>query len=182
MKRSLILLLAASACATARPAPATDYEPRPLRLLDPELHAMRPPAVRLLDVTLGLTMDSITRGAAPGGTGYVLCSSSTTQAAWTLPAGCGITSGAANVTESSIVLGDSGIYSLVVTGQAWVTATSKIVCAPLGTTADGLTPEAIAVGGLDVAISDRVVGTGFTIWVTSYQGLSGTVRIQCHGV
>lgn len=89
--------------------------------------------------------------------------------------------GGANVVEASVVLTGSGVFRTTVTGETWVKTTSKIVCAVLGTTADGLTPEAIAMAQLGVTIQDRVNGTGFTINVTNTIGLVGTVRVQCTG-
>jgi len=90
-------------------------------------------------------------------------------------------SGSANMVEASVALTDTGFFSTTVTGQAWVTATSIIVCSPLGTTIDGLTPEAVAVGALGVSISSRVAGTGFNVDVFSPNGLTGTVRVHCTG-
>lgn len=91
--------------------------------------------------------------------------------------------GGGNSVEQSIVLsGGAGFFSQAVTGQAWVTTSSEIVCAPLGTTADSLTPEAVAIGGLNVSVSDRSAGVGFTINVFSPYGLEGTVRVHCIGV
>lgn len=90
--------------------------------------------------------------------------------------------GSANAVEASISLTEGGFYSVVVTGQTWVGVSSKIVCQPFGSTADGLTPEAVAVGELSVSTSDRVAGTGFTINVYSPNGLTGTVRLHCTGV
>ena len=104
---------------------------------------------------------------------------------WTAGVGtCTITggSGGANTVEQSIAMtGGAGVYSQVVTGQAWVTGTSVIVCGPLGTTADGLTVEQVAVAGLTVTVDTRVAGTGFTIHVKNPFGSKGTHRIHCTG-
>lgn len=70
---------------------------------------------------------------------------------------------------------------VVVTGQTWVAAGSEIVCSPFGTTADGLTPEAIMVSEIKFVASDRVAGTGFTLHTYSPNGLEGTVRVHCLG-
>lgn len=75
----------------------------------------------------------------------------------------------------------AGFYSATVTGQAWVTSTSRIICAPFGTTADGLTPEQIAIADLAVSTSDRVVGVGFKVNVYNPTGSSGTHRFHCTG-
>lgn len=89
--------------------------------------------------------------------------------------------GSANVLETSLTLTSSGLFRVTVTGATWVKATSNIVCGVLGTTADGLTPEAIAVAELGVSIQDRVNGVGFTVNVMNTKGLTGTVRIHCTG-
>lgn len=91
-------------------------------------------------------------------------------------------SGSGNFVEQSIALsGGSGFFQQVVTGQAWVTASSKITCTAFGSTADGLTVEAIGIAGLNVSVSDLSAGVGFTINVFSPYGLDGTVRIFCSG-
>jgi hypothetical protein len=89
--------------------------------------------------------------------------------------------GSVNFIETSLALDGAGVYSVVVTGQAWVVSTSKITCTPFGTTADGLTPEAVAAAALVVSWSTPVVGIGFTAWVDNPRGLTGTVRIHCSG-
>jgi len=97
---------------------------------------------------------------------------------------CTFTGGGANTVEYSAAFGTTaraGLYTFTVTGQTWVTATSVIVCAPLGTAADGLTAEAIALAELRPVVSARVAGTGFTLNVYNPHGLAGTVRLQCLG-
>lgn len=90
--------------------------------------------------------------------------------------------GSANVVEVSLAMtNDAGFYSTTVTGQAWVTATSEIICSPFGTTADGLTVEQVAIAGLIVSTSDRVVGTGFNLNVHNQSGSTGTHRFHCTG-
>lgn len=90
-------------------------------------------------------------------------------------------SGSANTVETTLALSGAGIYSVVITGQAWVLSTSKVSCTPFGTTSDGLTPEAVAAAALTVSWSNPVISTGFTVWVDNPHGLSGTIRIHCTG-
>jgi hypothetical protein len=92
--------------------------------------------------------------------------------------------GSANVVEKSIVLTavQPNPAPATVTGQTWVTSSSVILCGVLGTTADGLTPEAINVANLGVTVENRVAGTSFDIRVVNWYGLEGTVRIHCTGV
>lgn len=91
--------------------------------------------------------------------------------------------GSANVVEVSVPLGTSGglIFSTTVVGQAWVTATSSIACTPLGTTADGQTIETVAASGVQVITANRVVATGFDLYVYSPHGATGTYRFECTG-
>lgn len=95
----------------------------------------------------------------------------------------GDTSGGGNSVEVSMAItSDGSFFSTAVTGQTWVASGSEIVCAPFGTTADGLTPEAVTIGALDFSVSDKVAGDGFTLNVYSPNGLEGTVRAHCIGV
>lgn len=94
---------------------------------------------------------------------------------------CTITGGGAGSGfsfEESVAISGAGLYIEAVS-NASVTATSKIVCRPFGTTADSLTPEAIAVSGIQVTVGDLVAGVGLNLYVWSPYGLNGTVRIHC---
>ena len=91
--------------------------------------------------------------------------------------------GGGNSVEVSLAITANGsFFSTTVTGQTWVASGSEIVCTPFGTTADGLTVEAVTVGALDFSVSDKVAGTGFNLNVWSPNGLEGTVRAHCVGV
>jgi len=135
----------------------------------------------------------------PGADDQVIVSDSATAATWRGVPNCGeagtlnydvaintfscLTDTSGNSVETTLVLSNgSGYFAVTVTGQAWVTSTSEIVCAPLGTTADGLTPEAIAVADLGVSVANRVAATGFDVLVYSPNGLDGTLRVHCIGV
>jgi hypothetical protein len=129
---------------------------------------------------VGTALDTLAAKTLPS------CSNSTTSKLLfdnaTQTFSCGTDQGGgANVAEVSIALSDTGFFQQVVTGQTWVTGTSKVVCSAFGTTADSLTPEAVAIGGLVPSVSDLVVGTGFTLNVYSPNGLTGTVRFHCTG-
>lgn len=100
---------------------------------------------------------------------------------WSTPSGGG-GGGSGNFVEVSIALTSAGFaFSQVVTGQAWVTSTSDILCSPIAVTTDGQTLETYAVAGLETAVSTRVVGTGFTLHVANPRGASGTFRFSCTG-
>lgn len=90
--------------------------------------------------------------------------------------------GVVNVVETSVAITSLGSYfTATVTGQSWVTASSVIVCAVLGTDADGLTAETIAVATPRATVANRVVGTGYDLLIANPYGLEGTVRVQCTG-
>jgi hypothetical protein len=90
-------------------------------------------------------------------------------------------SGSVNVAEVSITVSDFGLYSTTVTGQTWVTGTSKILCTPFGTTADGGTVELAAIADLQPTVGNLVAGTGFDLFVNNINGASGTFRFHCTG-
>lgn len=99
--------------------------------------------------------------------------------------GCNtISSGSGNFLEVSVSLGTEGglAYSSTVTGQAWVTASSQILCEPFATTSDGQTIETYAAAGLRATAASRVNGVGFDLWVYSPHGATGTFRFHCTGV
>lgn len=91
------------------------------------------------------------------------------------------TGGAGNSVEVSLDV-SGGAYFSVSVSAAWVAADSEIVCRPFGTTADSLTPEAIAISGIQATASARDPGAGFLLLVSSPYGLAGTVRFHCVGV
>lgn len=88
-----------------------------------------------------------------------------------------------NTVEVSIDLGSTGglVFSTTVTGLAWVEAGSEIVCAPFATTADGLTVETVAASGVQAVVANRVVATGFDLYVYSPHGATGIYRFHCTG-
>jgi hypothetical protein len=91
--------------------------------------------------------------------------------------------GSGNAVEVSIAMtAGAGVYQATVTGQTWVTATSKLVACPFGTTADGLTPEQVALAMLSVCCANRVNGVGFDVFVFNQSGAVGTYRIHVIGV
>lgn len=84
--------------------------------------------------------------------------------------------GAASTVEVTV---DFGAFdttaSTVVTGQAWVTAASKIVANVFGT-------EDALLDQVSVTISDRVVGVGFTVIAHAPEGSSGTHTVHVLGI
>jgi hypothetical protein len=95
--------------------------------------------------------------------------------------------GSANTVSVTIDFGASGASHVktVVTGQAWVTSSSVVVCSPTGfATADRPDgAEDAAIEGLTVSVSERVAGTGFTLntALRCYKAL-GKYLIHCTGV
>jgi hypothetical protein len=94
--------------------------------------------------------------------------------------------GAPNYVEVDVTfaaLGDN-IVTTVVTGQAWVTATSKITCSPtmLATSTKAEGEEDAVIERLSAAIHTRVAGTGFSLTVMPAEGdASGVFKFHCVG-
>jgi hypothetical protein len=109
----------------------------------------------------------------------ISCSVSGTTA--TLNASGG--AGSSNFAEVSVDLGTGGglIYTVTVTGQAWVGATSQILCTPFSTSADGQTVETVYASGVQCLASNRVAATGFDLTVYSPHGATGTYRFHVTG-
>lgn len=114
----------------------------------------------------------------------ITCAVAAGVATFTVPGGGG---GSANVVAVEVDFTASGNTnaSTVVIGQAWVTATSVILCGPtLFATADrtdGM--EDALIEGLTTAVSARVVGTGFTVHAAPTFGRAiGRYSISCTGV
>jgi hypothetical protein len=156
-----------------------------------------------------LSVSSGGTGAAPGAADQVLVSTSTSAATWrTLPScsnattskllydtatdtwSCGTDQtggggGSANVVEVDVDFGSgTDMVSTVVTGQTWVTSTSKILCGPtlVATSSRAEGEEDAVIEGLVPAIHSRVAGTGFTLVVAVPLGVaSGVFKFHCTG-
>jgi hypothetical protein len=94
--------------------------------------------------------------------------------------------GSSNVATVDLDFGSSGNTSAttVVTGQTWVTGTSKIICAPVlystSTRSEGADDATIE--GLVVGAYARVVGTGFTVKGSIQHGEAfGVFTVNCVG-
>lgn len=93
--------------------------------------------------------------------------------------------GSANTVSATVDFGAGNTEAtVVVTGQAWVSSSSVIVCAPtlMATSdrTDGM--EDAAIEGLVVAPYARVAGTGFSILAHPMQGRAvGKYLIHCTG-
>jgi hypothetical protein len=114
-----------------------------------------------------------------GALGNVLRKTSTADYAteWAIPA-----SGGGSGVEVSLALTGAGVQVATVTGQAWVTALSKLVASPFGTAADGITPELYAAAGLSCFCANRSAGVGFDLFVRNPTGAVGTFRFHVIGV
>lgn len=143
------------------------------------------PTTAIAQVSAPTTVDTRDEGTSQGraraincvGAG-ITCTAAAGVATLTVGGGSG-----GNFLEVSINLGTSGglVFSVTVTGQAWVTATSNIVCTPFATSADGLTVETVYASGVQAAVSTRVIGTGFDLGIYSPHGATGTYRFHCTG-
>jgi len=126
-------------------------------------------------------------GAAQGTARIVNCtgagvSCSVAGTTWTLNAAGG--SGSANALSVSVDFGTdlSPIQTVTVTGQAWVTSSSFIVCQPQATTADGQVIENYFVTPFHPTVSALVAGTGFDLTVLNPTSAAGIYRFSCTGV
>lgn len=92
--------------------------------------------------------------------------------------------GGGNYAEVTVTLADTGgAAATVVTGQAWVTGTSKILCAPFNDGAESNnTDEVYQLAQFSLVVSTRVVGIGFTLSAYSPVGVSGNFKFHCTGV
>lgn len=108
----------------------------------------------------------------------VTCTASSSTGTLTIGGGS-----AGNFLEVSVDLGTSGglVFSLTVTGQSWVTGTSKVVCNTFSTAADGQTVETAYAAGFSVNVSTLVVSTGFDIGIYNPHGATGIFRFHCSG-
>lgn len=76
----------------------------------------------------------------------------------------------------------SGWAQTVVTGQSWVTSTSKLDCQPFNDGGDSNnTDEVYSLAAFSTTTSTRVVATGFTLTAFSPNGVTGTFKFHCTG-
>ena len=68
----------------------------------------------------------------------------------------------------------------VVTGEAWVTATSNISAQVI--TPSGVDPDEMYLLDLKPVISERVLGVGFTVTLYSRPEAKGIYEVMCTGV
>lgn len=93
--------------------------------------------------------------------------------------------GSSNAVEVSVTMPSdmSGWAQTVVTGQAWVTATSKIACQPFNDNGDtNNTDEVYTLAEFATTTSTRVASTGFTLTARSSRGVTGVFKFHCLGV
>ena len=138
-------------------------------------------------------------GGAPTNASYlVLGTNATLTNERVLTAGTGITltdggaggnltiasSGGGNTATAIVDFGSGkGDYSAstVVTGQTWVTSSSKILTSVIDYGGEN-TAEDASVEGLTITIGDLIAGTGFTVYAASPFGSVGKYQIACMGV
>lgn len=96
-----------------------------------------------------------------------------------------------NLVQATVDFGtpyEDGVASVTVTGQAWVTGTSKILCTPDNTvgTADHVAgDDDVVLERIVVTVSSLVAGTGFTISAASGSdtgSTQGKYTINCSGI
>lgn len=121
----------------------------------------------------------------PDGADYIIISDSSDSGNLKKALISSLPSSSSTGVESVIATVDFGATftdkaSTVVTGETWVTATSCI--APQVLTASGVDPDEMYLLGMEVEISDLVVGDGFTVTVYSQAEAKGTYNVMCLGV
>lgn len=119
------------------------------------------------------------------GTAVGTCSQTGTTATCALTAGAG---GSGNTLQATLdfgnTTGEGDTASLVITGQAWVTGTSIIICVPdntVGTVEHPAGDDDVILAGLSAAPSALVVGTGFTLSAYATEGTYGRFVFNCSG-
>lgn len=75
----------------------------------------------------------------------------------------------------------SSLATVTVTGETWVTASSRIVCQPQATDADGQTVENYLVTPFHPTVSALVEGDGFDLTVLNPTSAAGVFRFSCTG-
>jgi hypothetical protein len=93
-----------------------------------------------------------------------------------------ISTGGGNSTTQIVDFGSTfnDKAQVVVIGQSWVTATSKIITQI--NTPTGVDTDEMRLFEFDVIISDLIVGVGFTITVYSEPEATGIYDVMCIGV
>ena len=86
---------------------------------------------------------------------------------------------AATITITDNVVGL--IYTVTITGQAWVGASSIIICSPFAIANGGTTLEMGLTSGINVITSNRVAGVGFDLSIYNPHGAQGTFTFHCTG-
>tara|TARA_R110000822_G_scaffold17007_1_gene57496 strand:- start:153 stop:1805 length:1653 start_codon:yes stop_codon:yes gene_type:complete len=86
-----------------------------------------------------------------------------------------------NILNVSIYHQEETYVTKGVTGQAWVTADSYIVCNVLGITTADHTPEDAILEGVKFNINNIVAGTGFDIIGHAPEGTYGKYTVKCLG-
>lgn len=123
---------------------------------------------------LGIAQPTCTAGQ------FLTCNGTTCSCG--TPSGGG---GSANVVEVDINFGaGADSASVVVTGQAWVTTSSKILCVPtmLATSTRDEGAEDAVAEGLIGAVHSRVNATGFTLFASPRLGVAvGIYKFHCTG-
>ena len=116
----------------------------------------------------------------------VTCSKSGATGTCNIPGGAGGGGGGGgNVTNVTVTFNATTKLAtpVVVTGQAWVTVSSAVVCnwANLGAVTNN-TDYVYLAAGLHYAVGCYVAGTGFTVYAYSDYGATGNFNLSCTGI
>lgn len=115
-----------------------------------------------------------TPGASAGTTRFLR-----EDATWSVPPAGG--GGSGNFASTTVVLEGALLYKATITGQSWVTPSSRLVASVYADPVSGTTVEMLAVAGLVVTLANIVNGVGFDVYAYNPNGLTGTVTIHIVG-
>ena len=111
-----------------------------------------------------------------------ICTASGTPGTWVAVTVGGVAGGSGNSVTAACDFGASFAdkAQTVVTGQAWVTATSEVVASVL--TPAGIDPDEMYLLDIKPVISDLVAGVGFTVTLYSQPEATGSYDVMCIGI
>lgn len=151
------------------------------------LGAITPSSVASSGTVTGTNLSGTHSGTSSGtNTGDQTKTCGAGTALTTLASGTGSTCTAlVNAVEVAVTMpaDGSGWVQAVVTGQTWVTSTSKLACQPFNDGGDSNnTDEVYSLAAFSTTVSTRSAGVGFTLTAMSPNGVTGTFKFHCTGV
>lgn len=90
-------------------------------------------------------------------------------------------SASGNFVEKTVALDGNLVFTETVTGQSWVSASSKLVASLMAVAVGGTTAEQVKASGVIVGTSNIVAGVGFDVWAYNPNGMVGTITVHITG-